>query len=148
MSLLVSSPSISFYVCFTDVCYVKWFCSIWHVSIYTSSFFFLCSKVSSLNSENQRPLDGTYELTRQDSMPRGDSEGRERPEVLTIQLQQKGNSFFLGMQNKFSCLARPIKGLIIATFDVEQNGKGRHFILLNRSSLQWILLPILQVPPL
>ncbi|XP_052295034.1 uncharacterized protein LOC102613328 isoform X2 [Citrus sinensis] len=58
--------------------------SIWHVSIYTSSFFFLCSKVSSLNSENQRPLDGTYELTRQDSMPRGDSEGRERPEVLTI----------------------------------------------------------------
>uniref|UniRef100_A0A5B7BQZ2 EGF-like domain-containing protein n=1 Tax=Davidia involucrata TaxID=16924 RepID=A0A5B7BQZ2_DAVIN len=45
--------------------------SVWHVSIYTSSFLFLCSKAKTVNSENQRPPDGTYELTRQDSFSRG-----------------------------------------------------------------------------
>ncbi|XP_050386865.1 uncharacterized protein LOC126803146 isoform X2 [Argentina anserina] len=55
--------------------------SLWHVTIYTSSFFFLCSK-SSLEStestvdtdifdtESQRPPNGAYELTGQDSLPR------------------------------------------------------------------------------
>lgn len=56
-------------------------CSIWHVSIYTSSFFFLCSKASTestentvdtgiVDTENQRPPNGAYELTRQDSFSR------------------------------------------------------------------------------
>lgn len=55
--------------------------SIWHVSIYTSSFFFLCSKASTestestvdtgiVDTENQRPPNGAYELTRQDSFSR------------------------------------------------------------------------------
>lgn len=46
--------------------------SVWHVTIYTSSFFFLCSKVLKIDGgEDQRPRDGTFELTRQDSLPRG-----------------------------------------------------------------------------
>ncbi|GMH22455.1 hypothetical protein Nepgr_024298 [Nepenthes gracilis] len=45
--------------------------SVWHVSIYTASFLFLCSKLTTVSPENQRPQDGSYELTRQDSMPRG-----------------------------------------------------------------------------
>ncbi|KAB1215624.1 hypothetical protein CJ030_MR4G001674 [Morella rubra] len=45
--------------------------SVWHVTIYTSSLFFLCSKSSSVNNENQRPPDRNYELTRQDSFSRG-----------------------------------------------------------------------------
>ncbi|KAK7295107.1 hypothetical protein RJT34_18011 [Clitoria ternatea] len=45
--------------------------SIWHITIYTSSFFFLCSKVNNVNSENQLPTaNGNYELTHQDSLPR------------------------------------------------------------------------------
>ncbi|KAH7513094.1 hypothetical protein FEM48_Zijuj12G0160000 [Ziziphus jujuba var. spinosa] len=46
--------------------------SIWHVTIYTSSFFFLCSKANTVNNENERSPDGSYELTRQDSIPRGE----------------------------------------------------------------------------
>ncbi|PPD94303.1 hypothetical protein GOBAR_DD08675 [Gossypium barbadense] len=45
--------------------------SVWHVTIYTSSFFFLCSKVISINSGNERPTDANYQLTRQDSLSRG-----------------------------------------------------------------------------
>lgn len=46
--------------------------SIWHITIYTSSFFFLCSmRVSTRNSSPE----SNYELTRQDSLPR--SEPRE-----------------------------------------------------------------------
>ncbi|KAK8997810.1 hypothetical protein V6N11_012348 [Hibiscus sabdariffa] len=44
--------------------------SVWHVTIYTSSFFFLCSKVNT-NSGNERPTDGNYQLTRHDSLSRG-----------------------------------------------------------------------------
>ncbi|GMY23698.1 transmembrane protein 8b [Fagus crenata] len=43
--------------------------SVWHVTIYTSSFFFLCSKALNVNNENQSPP-GNYQLTRQDSYPR------------------------------------------------------------------------------
>ncbi|KAG8663770.1 uncharacterized protein LOC110611039 isoform X1 [Manihot esculenta] len=46
--------------------------SLWHVTIYSSSFFFLCSKVDTVNSENQRSPDGNYALTRQDSFARGE----------------------------------------------------------------------------
>ncbi|KAK9280360.1 hypothetical protein L1049_014049 [Liquidambar formosana] len=46
--------------------------SMWHVSIYTSSFLFLCSKANTENGENEGPLDGNYELTRQNSLPRGE----------------------------------------------------------------------------
>ncbi|KAJ0054471.1 hypothetical protein Pint_00462 [Pistacia integerrima] len=46
--------------------------SVWHVTIYTSSFFFLCSKVDNVNSENPGPVEASYELTPQDSTPRGD----------------------------------------------------------------------------
>ncbi|XP_068489301.1 uncharacterized protein [Phaseolus vulgaris] len=42
--------------------------SIWHITIYTSSFFFLCSKIE--DSETPVPTDGNYELTHQDSLPR------------------------------------------------------------------------------
>ncbi|KAK3428616.1 hypothetical protein EUGRSUZ_E00113 [Eucalyptus grandis] len=41
--------------------------SLWHVTIYTSSFFFLCSKANPINGDDQRPLDANYELTRQNS---------------------------------------------------------------------------------
>ncbi|XP_059651373.1 uncharacterized protein LOC132298983 [Cornus florida] len=44
--------------------------SIWHMSIYTSSFLFLCSKSITLNTEDQRPPAADYELTRQDSLSR------------------------------------------------------------------------------
>ncbi|XAR63037.1 hypothetical protein NMG60_11022823 [Bertholletia excelsa] len=44
--------------------------SIWHISIYTSSFLFICSKAKIVESENQRHPEGEYELTRQDSFPR------------------------------------------------------------------------------
>ncbi|KAK6918348.1 NGX6/PGAP6/MYMK [Dillenia turbinata] len=46
--------------------------SIWHVSIYTSSFFFLCSKANNINDNDQGTPQGVYELTRQDSIPRGE----------------------------------------------------------------------------
>ncbi|KAE8664940.1 hypothetical protein F3Y22_tig00112738pilonHSYRG01158 [Hibiscus syriacus] len=45
--------------------------SVWHVTIYTSSFFFLCSKVDTINSGSERPADGNYQLTRQVSLSRG-----------------------------------------------------------------------------
>lgn len=45
--------------------------SMWHVSIYTSSFLFLCSKADYINNEDEGPPDGNYELARQDSLPRG-----------------------------------------------------------------------------
>ncbi|KAK9103682.1 hypothetical protein Sjap_020936 [Stephania japonica] len=44
--------------------------SVWHVTIYTSSFFFLCSKITSVNGEGQASEESPYELTRQDSFPR------------------------------------------------------------------------------
>ncbi|PNY07373.1 transmembrane protein, partial [Trifolium pratense] len=44
--------------------------SFWHITIYTSSFFFLCSKANIVDSENQLPANGNYELTHQDSLPR------------------------------------------------------------------------------
>ncbi|XP_013634190.1 PREDICTED: uncharacterized protein LOC106339871 [Brassica oleracea var. oleracea] len=45
--------------------------SIWHLTIYTSSFFFLCSKIAIVNNENQTHHGAdSYELTRQDSLPR------------------------------------------------------------------------------
>ncbi|TXG62909.1 hypothetical protein EZV62_009903 [Acer yangbiense] len=46
--------------------------SVWHVTIYTSSFFFLCSKVFKTDIEDQQPTQVIYELTRQDSIPRGE----------------------------------------------------------------------------
>ncbi|KAF0898818.1 hypothetical protein E2562_011890, partial [Oryza meyeriana var. granulata] len=46
--------------------------SLWHITIYTSSFFFLCSM--RINTVNHSP-EPSYELTRQDSLPR--SEARE-----------------------------------------------------------------------
>ncbi|KAG9441384.1 hypothetical protein H6P81_017238 [Aristolochia fimbriata] len=44
--------------------------SIWHVSIYTSSFFFLCS--TSVSNSNQEWPQRQYELARQNSSSRGD----------------------------------------------------------------------------
>ncbi|XP_019432989.1 PREDICTED: uncharacterized protein LOC109339912 [Lupinus angustifolius] len=44
--------------------------SFWHATIYTSSFFFLCSKVDTVPPENQPPSTDNYALTRQDSFPR------------------------------------------------------------------------------
>ncbi|KAG5009177.1 uncharacterized protein LOC114418418 [Glycine soja] len=47
--------------------------SFWHVTIYTSSFFFLCSKANIVDAEDSSsPSSGNYALTRQDSFPRGD----------------------------------------------------------------------------
>ncbi|GJN20757.1 hypothetical protein PR202_gb08174 [Eleusine coracana subsp. coracana] len=45
-------------------------CSMWHITIYTSSFFFLCSM--RVNTRNHSP-EPNYELTRQDSLPRSES---------------------------------------------------------------------------
>ncbi|CAN0884459.1 Transmembrane protein 8B, partial [Linum grandiflorum] len=47
-----------------------WFCSLWHVAIYTSSFLFLCSKANAVSSQDEGPADVTYSLTRQDSSSR------------------------------------------------------------------------------
>ncbi|XP_058754305.1 uncharacterized protein LOC131627466 isoform X2 [Vicia villosa] len=46
--------------------------SFWHVAIYTSSFFFLCSKANIGDAENQPlpPRSENYELARQDSFSR------------------------------------------------------------------------------
>ncbi|KAI3719465.1 hypothetical protein L6452_20364 [Arctium lappa] len=44
--------------------------SMWHVSIYISSFLFLCSKVNALNCANGEARNTNYELTRQDSLSR------------------------------------------------------------------------------
>jgi hypothetical protein len=44
--------------------------SFWHITIYTSSFCFLCSKANIVDIENQLPANGNYELTHQDSLPR------------------------------------------------------------------------------
>ncbi|CAL0315060.1 unnamed protein product [Lupinus luteus] len=44
--------------------------SFWHATIYTSSFFFLCSKVDTVRPENPPPSTDNYALTRQDSFPR------------------------------------------------------------------------------
>ncbi|PHU09569.1 hypothetical protein BC332_21429 [Capsicum chinense] len=41
--------------------------SLWHVSIYTSSFLFLCSKAAAVNCENEQPRSENYELARQNS---------------------------------------------------------------------------------
>ncbi|XP_060218563.1 uncharacterized protein LOC132645555 isoform X2 [Lycium barbarum] len=41
--------------------------SVWHVSIYTSSFLFLCSKAAAVNCENEPPRPENYELARQNS---------------------------------------------------------------------------------
>nr|XP_043622557.1 uncharacterized protein LOC122594150 [Erigeron canadensis] len=48
--------------------------SMWHVSIYTSSFFFLCSKVNVIDCENQGSTGTAYQLTRQDSLSRGEDQ--------------------------------------------------------------------------
>ncbi|XP_040866697.1 uncharacterized protein [Glycine max] len=46
--------------------------SFWHVTIYTSSFFFLCSKANIVDAEDSSsPSSGNYALTHQDSFPRG-----------------------------------------------------------------------------
>ncbi|KAL0379495.1 UNVERIFIED_CONTAM: hypothetical protein Sangu_0013800 [Sesamum angustifolium] len=45
--------------------------SLWHIFIYTSSFFFLCSKAKVANCDNERTPDEGYELTRQTSFNRG-----------------------------------------------------------------------------
>ncbi|XP_068478557.1 uncharacterized protein [Phaseolus vulgaris] len=45
--------------------------SFWHVTIYTSSFFFLCSKANIVDDEVLPPSSGNYALTRQDSFSRG-----------------------------------------------------------------------------
>uniref|UniRef100_A0A452YBL9 Uncharacterized protein n=1 Tax=Aegilops tauschii subsp. strangulata TaxID=200361 RepID=A0A452YBL9_AEGTS len=44
--------------------------SMWHITIYTSSFFFLCSM--RVNTTNHSP-ETTYELTRQDTLPTTES---------------------------------------------------------------------------
>ncbi|KAL2335992.1 hypothetical protein Fmac_010438 [Flemingia macrophylla] len=44
--------------------------SFWHVTIYTSSFFFLCSKANVVDVETSLPSSESYALTRQDSFSR------------------------------------------------------------------------------
>ncbi|KAK4418605.1 hypothetical protein Salat_2273300 [Sesamum alatum] len=46
--------------------------SLWHIFIYTSSFFFLCSKAKVADCDNERPPDEGYELTRQSSFNGGE----------------------------------------------------------------------------
>jgi hypothetical protein len=46
------------------------FCSIWHISIYTAAFFFVCSKAKTQKVDNQEaPAAASYELTQQNSLP-------------------------------------------------------------------------------
>ncbi|XP_077223742.1 transmembrane protein-like protein isoform X2 [Tasmannia lanceolata] len=53
--------------------------SLWHVTIYTSSFFFLCSTIV---KNNERCSETEYELTRQNSFPRG--EGVESADLAPV----------------------------------------------------------------
>eukprot|EP00268_Persea_americana_P061866 TRINITY_DN7871_c0_g2_i2.p1 TRINITY_DN7871_c0_g2~~TRINITY_DN7871_c0_g2_i2.p1 ORF type:complete len:197 (-),score=13.93 TRINITY_DN7871_c0_g2_i2:552-1142(-) len=46
--------------------------SLWHISIYTSSFLFLCS--TSIGNRNEGQPNQEYELTRQNSSSRGEME--------------------------------------------------------------------------
>jgi hypothetical protein len=74
-NLMKLSLSLSLYCSLSLSCLMhKMLCSVWHVTIYTSSFFFLCSKTKTItvNTENQRTPVGNYELTRQDSFSRGE----------------------------------------------------------------------------
>ncbi|KAM2005473.1 hypothetical protein ACFX15_000650 [Malus domestica] len=71
--LVALAIAASSWVLETNESYWIWH-SIWHMTIYTSSFFFLCSKespASTVDTENQIPPNGAYELTRQDSFSRG-----------------------------------------------------------------------------
>nr|XP_008375986.2 uncharacterized protein LOC103439220 [Malus domestica] len=71
--LVALAIAASSWVLETSESYWIWH-SIWHITIYTSSFFFLCSKASpatTVDTENQIPQNGAYELTRQDSFSRG-----------------------------------------------------------------------------
>ncbi|KAL3536800.1 hypothetical protein ACH5RR_000166 [Cinchona calisaya] len=52
--------------------------SIWHVCIYTSSFLFICSKANAVNCDDERPSDGNYELTRQNSFTGGEERDTNR----------------------------------------------------------------------
>uniref|UniRef100_M0ZGV9 EGF-like domain-containing protein n=1 Tax=Solanum tuberosum TaxID=4113 RepID=M0ZGV9_SOLTU len=49
--------------------------SAWHVSIYTSSFLFLCSKATPVNCENEQPRSENYELARQNSFSGSNERG-------------------------------------------------------------------------
>ncbi|XP_022870708.1 uncharacterized protein LOC111389941 isoform X3 [Olea europaea var. sylvestris] len=49
--------------------------SLWHVSIYTSSFLFICGKAKPASCEAERSPDGNYELTRQNSYREGEQSG-------------------------------------------------------------------------
>ncbi|GAA0145274.1 cell adhesion molecule [Lithospermum erythrorhizon] len=50
-----------------------WFLhSAWHVSIYTSSFLFLCSKANVVNYEDGRQTEANYQLARQNSFTNGE----------------------------------------------------------------------------
>ncbi|XP_055817240.1 uncharacterized protein LOC129886547 isoform X2 [Solanum dulcamara] len=49
--------------------------SLWHVSIYTSSFLFLCSKATAVNCENEQPRSENYELARQNSFSGSNERG-------------------------------------------------------------------------
>ncbi|KAM1268423.1 hypothetical protein TB1_000737 [Malus domestica] len=72
--LVALAIAASSWVLETNESYWIWH-SIWHMTIYTSSFFFLCSKespASTVDTENQIPPTGAYELTRQDSFSRGE----------------------------------------------------------------------------
>ncbi|KAM1286729.1 hypothetical protein FF1_000696 [Malus domestica] len=72
--LVALAIAASSWVLETNESYWIWH-SIWHMTIYTSSFFFLCSKespASTVDTENQIPPNGAYELTRQDSFSRGE----------------------------------------------------------------------------
>ncbi|KAM1444618.1 hypothetical protein ACFX2I_040747 [Malus domestica] len=71
--LVALAIAASSWVLETSESYWIWH-SIWHITIYTSSFFFLCSKASpatTVDTGNQIPQNGAYELTRQDSFSRG-----------------------------------------------------------------------------
>ncbi|XP_071707803.1 uncharacterized protein [Rutidosis leptorrhynchoides] len=54
--------------------------SMWHVSIYTSSFLFLCSKVNAITCANQETRNNNYELTRQNSL----STSQDQPETSQV----------------------------------------------------------------
>lgn len=81
-------------VTITTKCQIFFFfsCSMWHITIYTSSFFFLCSL--RVNTRNPSP-EPNYELTRQDSLPRSESREtqlRERDHRTTVYFQLPSSS--------------------------------------------------------
>ncbi|KAM7274437.1 hypothetical protein ACFE04_016303 [Oxalis oulophora] len=78
--------------------------SVWHITIYTAAFFFLCSKEVPGNGESERPPNSNYELTRQNSSSRGVNGESERPPPNSNYQLTRQNSSSRGTESRLEAL--------------------------------------------